>query len=219
MHESIHERVSPEEYLAFERAAATKHEYMDGVVYPWGDPDHPLDAAVVRGLRPEGTGGGRPEALRAMAGGTRAHSTIKVNLTITIGSHLVDGPCRLYDSDLRVRPDADNYFYPDLYVVCADDPGADGDIEVDNPTLVIEVLSPSTERIDRVRKLRRYGNAPSLREYVLINSSFPEVTVRRLVDGRWETVTYEPGETGRLASIGLDLPFAAIYRNVRLAQP
>ncbi|MGH2345829.1 MAG: Uma2 family endonuclease, partial [Chloroflexota bacterium] len=139
-------RVSAEDYLAFERAAETKHEYMDGVVYPWGDPDHPLDPDVVLGLR--------PEPYSAMAGGARAHSLIKVNLTIALGTHLQASPCRLYDSDLRVRPDGDHYFYPDLFVVCADHPGADTDTEVDNPTLVIEVPSPSTERIDRVSKLR-----------------------------------------------------------------
>lgn len=90
--------ISPEEYLTFERLAATRHEYLDGTVYPRGEPDHPLDPAVVLGLRPE------PHS--AMAGGTRAHSRIKVNLTVAIDGHLGDGPCRLYDSDLRIRPTA-----------------------------------------------------------------------------------------------------------------
>ena len=198
--------VRVEEYLPFENASDTKHEYMDGVVYPWGDPDHPLDPEVVLGLRPE-----PPEALPR---GTRAHSRIKVNLTAIIGRHLYDGPCRLYDSDLRVRPDGDQYFYPDLFVVCADDHGAQSDTEVDNPTLVIEVLSPGTERVDRVSKLRRYANAPSLREYMLVNSMFPEVMVRRREHGQWLTAVYEPDEVVRLESIGLELDFATIFRNV-----
>ena len=210
MREPAPHDISPEEYLAFERASPTKHEYMDGVVYPWGDPDHPLDPDVVRGLRSE------PQLpYTAMAGGTRAHSRIKVNLTAAIDNHLGDGPCRLYDSDLRMRPDHADYFYPDLFVVCADDPGADTDTEVDNPILVIEVLSPSTERIDRTSKPRRYANAPSLREYMLVNTRFPEITVRRLEDGRWITYTYEPDEAVHLESIGLDLTFATVYRNVR----
>ena len=202
-------RIQVEDYLAFERASETKHEYMDGVVYPWGDPDHPLDPDVVLGLRPE------PRS--AMAGGTRAHSSIKVNLTVALGTHLRGSPCRLYDSDLRVRPDNDHYFYPDLFVVCAEHPGADTDTEVDDPTLVIEVLSPSTERIDRLSKLRRYAHAPCLREYVLISSRFPGVEVRRLEQGQWISLTYEPDQIVRLESIKLDLDFATIYRHVQWA--
>jgi Uma2 family endonuclease len=200
-------RIRVEDYLAFERAAETKHEYMDGVVYPWGDPDHPLDPDVVLGLRPE------PRS--AMAGGSRAHSRIKINLTTAIDHRLGDGPCRLYDSGLRVRPAGNHYFYPDLLVVCADNPGAGTDTEVDNPTLVIEVLSPSTERIDRVSKLRRYAHAPSLREYVLINSRFPGVEVRRREGEQWLSFTYEPGEIVRLESIKLDLDFETIYRHIQ----
>jgi Uma2 family endonuclease len=202
-------RIRVEDYLAFERASETKHEYMDGIVYPWGDPDHPLDPDVVLGLRPE------PRSARA--GETRAHSSIKVNLTIALGTHLQGSPCRLYDSDLRVRPDRNHYFYPDLFVVCADTPGADTDTEVDDPMLVIKVLSPSTERVDLVSKLRRYAHAPSLREYVLINSIFPEVEVRRLEHGQWINFTYEPDEIVHLESINLYLDFATIYRNVQWA--
>ncbi len=193
---------------------------MDGVVYPWGDPGHPLDPDVVLGLRPEprSTGAdGAGRSISSMAGGTRAHSRIKINLTSVIDRHLGEGPCRLYDSDLRVRPDNDHYFYPDLFVVCADNPGADSDTEVDNPTLVIEVLSPSTERVDRVSKLRRYTHAASLREYVLINSVFPEVEVRRLERGQWISHTYESDEIVRLESIGLDIDFAIVYRQVQWA--
>ncbi len=82
---------------------------------------------------------------------------------------------------------------------------------------MIEVLSPSTERMDRVSKLRRYAHAGSLREYMLVNTRFPEVFVRRLEDGHWVASTYEPSETVRLDSIDLGLDFAAIYRNVSLA--
>lgn len=99
-------RIRPDEYLAFERLADTKRGYVAGVVYPWGYPDHPLDPDVVLGLRPEGR--------KTMASGTEIHSAIKVNLTIALGLLLANRPCRLYDSDLRFRPDEESCFYPDL---------------------------------------------------------------------------------------------------------
>ena len=200
--------ISLEEYLTFERLAEARHEYLDGTVYPRGDSDHPLDPAVVLGLRPE------PHS--PMAGRTRAHSRIKINLTVAIDGHLGDGPCRLYDSDLRIRSDGSAYFYADLFVVCAAEHGENDDIEVENPTLIIEVLSPGTERVDRMTKARRYTHAPSLCEYVLVNSRFPEIVVRRLEEGRWLGASYQPDESVRLESIALDLDFATVYRNVQL---
>ena len=133
---------------------------------------------------------------------------------MAIGTHLGTEPCRLYDSDLRVRPDNGNYFYPDLFVVCAEHQGTATDTEITNPTLVIEVLSPGTERADRISKPRRHARAASLREYMLINTRFPEIVVQRLEEGRWIGYSYEPDEIVRLESIGLDLDFSAVYRNV-----
>jgi len=199
-------RIRPEEYLAFEQASDTKHEFVDGVVYPWGDPDHPLDPEIVLGRR--------PAPLTDMAGGTRAHSAIKVNLVGGLTSQMGDQPCRVYDSDVRFRPEGDSYFYPDLLVVCGEQRRAGAGIEVNDPTLVFEVLSSSTERIDRILKLRRYTHAPSLREYVLVNTRFPEVVVYRLEEGRWIAFTYGQDETVRLESIGVDLELYEIYRDV-----
>ncbi len=148
-------RIRPEDYLAFEQASDTKHEFVDGVVYPWGDPDHPLDPEFVLGRR--------PAPLTDMAGGTQAHSAIKVNLIAGMVSRMRGQPCRIYDSDVRFRSEGDNYFYPDLLVVCGEQRRAGAGMEVNDPCTVFEVLSPSTERIDRILKLRRYTHAPSLR--------------------------------------------------------
>jgi Uma2 family endonuclease len=203
---SASRRIRPEEYLAFEQASAGKHEFVDGVVYPWGDPDHPLDPEIVLGRR--------PAPLTDMAGGTRAHSAIKVNLIAGLAGRMRDMPCRVYDSDVRFRPEEDTYFYPDLLVVCGEQRRADAGLEVNNPTVVFEVLSPSTERIDRILKLRRYTHAPSPREYVLINTRFPEVVVYRLEEDRWIAFTYGQDETVRLQSISVDLELSEIYRDV-----
>jgi len=198
--------IRSEEYLAFEHASATKHEFVDGVVYPWGDLDHPLDPDIVLGRR--------PAPLTDMAGGTRAHSAIKVNLIAGLAGHLRGMPCRVYDSEVRFRPEDDTYFYPDLLVVCGEQRRADAGLEVNDPTVVFEVLSPSTERIDRILKLRRYTHASSLREYVLINTRFPEVVIYRLEEARWVAFTYGHGETVRLESIAVDLELSEIYRDV-----
>ncbi|MDB5057697.1 MAG: hypothetical protein JWO59_1169 [Chloroflexi bacterium] len=208
-----HRWISPEEYLAFEAKALEKHEYVDGVVYPRGDPDHPLDPAVVLGLRPE------PQV--AMAGSTLRHSTIKVNLTIAIGALLRNTPCRLYESDVRVRPGSAGYLYPDLLVVCGEQ-GDDLEIEVNNPTLVIEILSPSTEGFDRGEKFDHYAVADSLQQYVLVSTRRQGTDVFTRDDGRWVLERFAPPDHLHLASIGVDLDFAEIYHNVQwslLLQP
>ena len=105
-----------------------------------------------------------------MAGGTARHSLIAMNVAATIRPHLRGGACLLYSSDLRVRPDDGAYFYPDLVVVCGRTP-SDAALETEHPTLVVEVLSPSTRSIDRLIKFRRYRNAASLREYMLVDTN------------------------------------------------
>lgn len=198
--------ISPQEYLDFEALAATKHEYMDGVVYPLGDPDHPLDWPVIAGRR--------PEALSAMAGGTRRHSSIAVNLVAAIRPLLRGGPCRLYNSDLRLRPAEDAFYYPDLVIVCTDQHGDDTNIEVDNPTIVIEVLSRSTEGLDRGEKFRHYRRASSLQEYVLVSTRQQAVDVYRRDGDRWVLQSYEAGQTVSFESINLELDCAIIYEDI-----
>jgi len=203
-----HRWVSPEEYLAFEEAATGKHEYVDGVVYPCGDPQHPLDPAVVLGFR--------PEPLSAMAGGTLRHSTMKINLTIAIGPQLRDGPCRLYESDVRVRLSSVGYVYPDLMVVCSDH-NDDLRIEIENPTVVFEVLSPATEGYDRGDKFHLYATASSLQHYVLISTRRQSIDVFTRAGDRWTLEQYTPPQNIYLTSIGLELNFVDIYRTVPIS--
>jgi Uma2 family endonuclease len=198
--------IRPDEYLSFERPADTKHEYVAGLVYPRDDPDHPVDPNVVLGLR--------TESRKPMTGGTEIHSAVKVNLTIALGVLLANRPCRVYDSDLRFRPDEESYFYPDLFVMCGERARPGTGMEARDPLLVIEVLSPSTERIDRITKLRRYTQAPSVREYLLVNTRFPEVVVHRLEEKGWRAVVFGPDDPIWLESLGVTLEFSAIYKDV-----
>jgi Uma2 family endonuclease len=153
-----------------------------------------------------------------MAGGTEIHSAIKVNLTIALGLLLASRPCRLYDSDLRFRPDEESYFYPDLFVVCGEHARPGTGVEARDPCLVIEVLSPSTERADRITKLRRYTQAPSVREYMLVNSRFPEVVVHRPEERGWRAFVFGPDDSVWLESIGVSLEFSAIYKDVTFGE-
>src|SRR5579862_7113022 len=207
MQQPIRRLITPQEYLAFEHASSTRHEYSDGVVYPWGDWDHPLDPEVVLGKRAEP---------KAMAGGTEAHSTIKVNLTIAIGSHLRGGHCRLFDSDLRLRPDDAAYYYPDLWVVCDGRQSSELVTERNDPLLVIEVLSTSTEADDRGEKFDHYANARTLQEYVLISTRRQQAQVFRRIEGGWSMARVTPPQHLHLESINLDLAFTVVYESVSL---
>lgn len=176
--------VSEDEYLAAEQESETRHEYLGGLVY-------------------------------AMAGETRAHNQIVGNLYLATRRHLGSRPCKTHMSDIRVnfklRGD-DYYYYPDIVVTCdARDTNARF---VQFPKLMVEVLSESTERIDRREKLFAYTTLESLEEYALVSQTNREVTLfRRRTDWRSETIS---GEDARLTfeSLKLELPFTAIYEGL-----
>lgn len=133
----------------------------------------------------------------AMAGGTPRHSAIKSNLLFAVALTLRSGPCRVYDSDLKVRiPETGLATYPDLSLICGpllrdgEDPNA-----ATNPTVLFEVLSPSREAWDRGGKFHHYQRLPGLRQYVLIGDDPPLVEVfSRGTDGGWLLRSYRPGE-------------------------
>ena len=152
----------------------------------------------------------------AMAGGTLRHSAIKANLLIEVASALRGTPCRVYDSDAKVRVEGtDLSTYPDLAVVCGPVERSSTDRHaLTNPTALFEVLSPSTERWDRGGKFRHVRTLGALRQYVLVNTDLPRVEVfTRGEDGAWSFREYGPGEAfplhdGRVAvdALWADLP-------------
>src|ERR1044071_3578846 len=132
-------RLTEEEYLRLERAAEFKSEYFDGELF-------------------------------AMAGGTRAHSLISANLTGELRAVLKNTKWVTYNADLRIKTEATGlYTYPDVSIVCGEQRFLDNEQDtLLNPTVVVEVLSDSTEAYDRGKKFEHYRQVPSLREYLLV---------------------------------------------------
>lgn len=152
--------------------------------------------------------------VHAMVGGTLAHNRIAGRLHLALSLHLRNGPCQTYMSDVKVRVAAANaFYYPDLLVVCG--PHDLRAVFVDDPCLIIEILSPATEAIDRRETFWAYQKLPSLREYGLVDQSQQQVDVfRPREDGEWELETYGAGDTLVLESVGLHLPLAELYAGI-----
>ena len=182
---------TPEEYLALERAADYKSEYVAGEIF-------------------------------AMAGASVDHNTIAGNIFRLLGNQFQGRPCRVFMSDLRVQIAATAmYTYPDVVAVCGPLELASGPRDtLLNPTVIVEVLSPSTEAYDRGAKFDHYWRLPSLTEYVLVAQDQVRVEhFARQGDGWLLTVARALDETLRLPSLDAILPLAAIYENIEFAAP
>ncbi len=185
------ERPSVGAYLVRERRADYKSDYVYGVV-------------------------------KAMTGGSYRHGAIALNVGISIGSQLKGKRCQAVSSDVKVEADPDGlYVYPDLTVVCDEPRFLDTEKDVlTNPTVVVEVISPSTEAYDRGLKSVRYRGMPTLREYLLIAQDRPLVErYVRQADGLWYVETFE-GMQGvvTLSSIECTVPLADIYDRVTFGE-
>ncbi|MGH8597971.1 MAG: Uma2 family endonuclease [Gammaproteobacteria bacterium] len=173
-----------EDYLAAEEQSDIRHEYLGGLIY-------------------------------AMAGETTAHNQVVGNLYFHLRNHLKGGPCKLYMSDIRVNFDLkdDAYFYyPDLVVTC--DPRDTHPRFVRHPKLLIEVLSPSTERVDRREKFFAYTSIASLEEYALVGRESREIMVARRANDWRKEIVADANTSVTFASLQLALPLAAIYEGV-----
>jgi Uma2 family endonuclease len=175
--------VSPAEYLEGEKAARVRHEYVDGDVY-------------------------------AMAGGTKAHNEVAGNFYGLLRAHLRGTPCRVFIGDVKVHVAWDwreRFYYPDVVVGC--EAGDTDPYVVEQPKLVVEVLSDSTERDDRSDKFYAYRRLTSLKEYVLVAQDMRRVEVYRRETG-WDLEVYETEGDFNLRSVGLDLTLAEVYEGV-----
>ena len=151
----------------------------------------------------------------ARAGGTPRHSEAGTRFAASVINRLGDG-CGVFNSDLRLRDSEDGlYTYPDISIVCGE-PEYGESHTLTNPTVLVEVLSPSTEASDRGFKFERYQHLESLREYVLISQEKPRVeTYLRQPDGSWRYQSVEGLHTSvTLRSIGIEVPLSEIYRGI-----
>jgi Uma2 family endonuclease len=172
------------EYLSLEAMSNTRHEYLDGQIY-------------------------------AMSGGTPEHSALIAAAIHVLFRQLLGGRCRPLDSNARIRVPATGLdTYPDISVVCGprlvdiEDP-----LAIVNPTVLVEVLSPSTQKYDRGEKFEHYKRLPTLMHYVLVSQEERRVEVwsRGEVDDVWHQAVAHDGETAPLPAVQVTLDVRELY--------
>jgi len=146
----------------------------------------------------------------AMAGASKNHERISLNVSRKFGNHLEDSPCEPFSSDLKVKVDS-AFFYPDVMVVC-DNQDSDP-YYTESPVIIVEVLSACTRKTDETIKRRAYQSIPSLKEYVLIEQDIVDVEVCRRSQG-WISEHYFLDDEVTFEAIDLTLSVADIYQRV-----
>lgn len=155
----------------------------------------------------------------AMAGAGKAHVAVSLNVAMALRQHLRGSPCSTFIANTKLRVEAaDVYYYPDVMVTCSAADAADP-MTVREPTLVVEVLSPSTAAHDRGDKFAACRQLPTLREYVLIDPLTRRCDVFRKGAGEgegglWVLHPFEPPQGLQLASVGLDVPADVLWEQV-----
>lgn len=145
----------------------------------------------------------------AMAGGTANHSRLTNRFYGLLEEQLASGPCHPF-SDMHVSISEDMYMLPDVVVTCDVADYRDNSTLICSPHLVVEVLSTSTERIDRNEKFFAYTHHPTIEEYVLIHQYRLQVEVYRQIDD-WMQHVYRPGDEIELASLDIFIPLDELY--------
>ncbi|MGI9061037.1 MAG: Uma2 family endonuclease [Ktedonobacteraceae bacterium] len=148
-----------------------------------------------------------------MSGGSANHATISGNIYAILKSFLRGGPCRAYNSDIKVRASEKCYFHHDVTVSC--NPRDRGTVDhIQSPRLVVEVLSPSTEAYDRGRKLQHYLECPSIEEYLLVDSRSMRIEIYRKEQKKWTYDAFEADDEVELTSLGIRFPVVDAYEDV-----
>lgn len=186
------EKLSVAEYFALEEKAERRSEFFDGEMF-------------------------------LMAGASKEHNVLTRNLLGHLFARLQGGRCQVFVADMRVKVDRTGlYTYPDLLIVCGEPEYAPENRDtLTNPTVVIEVLSDSTERYDRTTKFRHYKALPSLTEYALVAQDEPLVErYTRTPAGRWERDDFVGLDASlELAAAAVRVPLADVYQGVEFPPP
>lgn len=181
-------KMTPEAYLAFERTQFdARHEFLDGQIM-------------------------------AMAGTSRQHNRIVANLVASLVTQIRGRPCDVYPSDMRVKILATGlYTYPDVIALCHDPQFEDEEVDtLLNPSVIIEVLSPSTEAYDRGIKFTHYRSIEALQLFILVAQDKPQIEIfRRQESGDWLLSVVEGLEARvSLDVVGCELTLADVYERV-----
>lgn len=169
------------DYLLVEEMSQVKHEYLDGEIY-------------------------------AMAGGTVLHAALTGSVSAMLHRQL-SGRCRVLSSDLRIRVTATGLAsYPDVTVICGrTETDPESKDTVVNPTVVVEVLSPSTIAYDLGKKFDHYAQIPSLRAVVYLWQDYPRIEVRERAGDAWRTSVAEQGGTALVSALDCQLEVDPLY--------
>jgi Uma2 family endonuclease len=178
-----------EEYLEYENASEEKHEYYQGEIF-------------------------------AMSGSKVPHNIIAGNLYFGLRKRLGGKSCQPFNSDQRIYvPENSLFTYPDISVVCGDILTKDNDDwNILNPSVILEVLSPSTRNYDKGEKFQLYRDIPTLKEYILVDSEKIHVEAFRINDNNhWELEEYKKiEETLPVKTVQLSIPLIEIYEGIKL---
>ena len=152
----------------------------------------------------------------AMTGGTLPHNDIAINLLTALRPHVRSQGCRINIADAKVNVTPSIYRYPDLVVSC-DERDRTAVNAIQYPKLIVEILSPGTEALDRGDKFKEYRTLPSLEEYVLISSTQINVEIYRKGEGRlWLYTPYQAEDEIELESVGFEFAIALLYEDTPL---
>ncbi len=175
--------LSFEEYLAIEQESEIKHEFIDGLIY-------------------------------AMAGASRNHNVISGNLFAALHSHVRGTTCTAFSADMLLKlniNDADIAYYPDLMVVC--DPEDNNDQYTKHPTVIIEILSKSTQRVDLREKFLAYQTIESVQEYVVVKQDVMDIIVHQR-NNNWQAEHFGQGDKLVVPSIKLEIAVDEVYERI-----
>jgi Uma2 family endonuclease len=179
--------ISPEEYLEGERLAEVRHEYLSGQVY-------------------------------SMAGASDDHNRIAGNIFAALHAALKSTRCEPFINDMKVKIPptfADVFYYPDVIVACS--PKDNAKYYRERPTVIFEVISPDTERIDQREKLLSYRQIPTLRAYVMVEQDRMAITALRRAKVGWKSEVMEgPEAVLRIDAIGFTIRLQMIYDRTTL---
>jgi Uma2 family endonuclease len=180
-----------EEYREMESTSEVKHEYYQGEIF-------------------------------AMAGATVPHNFVRKNIISALDQKLSDSPCQPHNGDTRIYIKKNGmHMYPDVTIICGEVRTDNNDkFNVLNPTIILEVLSPSTEGYDKGLKFSFYREIPTLKEYILVEPESVRIEAFHLnADGFWGLKVYKDIESSlELPSINVSLPLKEIYKRTDLIE-